>query len=35
MLGGVVMGIIMIYTFDHVKSNPAIHSRNDMIPFFS
>lgn len=34
MLGGVVMGIIMIYTFDHVKSNPAIHSRNDMIPFF-
>ena len=34
MLGGVVTGLVMMYVFDHVKSNPAIHSRNEMIPFF-
>ena len=33
MLGGVLYAGIMMYTFDHVRSNPAIRSRNDMIPF--
>ena len=33
MLCGVIYAGIMMYTFDHVKSSPAINSRNDMIPF--
>lgn len=34
MLGGAVYGVLMMYTFDHVRSNPAIRSRNEMVPLF-
>ncbi len=34
MLAAVVYAGIMMYVFFHVQSNPAIHSRNEMVPFF-
>ena len=33
MLAGVIYAGIMMYTFDHVRSSPAIRSRNDIVPF--
>ena len=33
LLGAVGYAGIMMYTFFHVKSSPALHSRNEMVPF--